>query len=251
MADRGVPEGDRGDTFGPDGGAFSENRRKSHGDRRAISVHDPKARPGPRRTGASGQEAHADLPLIAWGEAHRTRLARRRRRLRTAALGALGASALALTLAFPPAPRLVWNASSSVPIGLYRVAPGTPVAAGDMVVVRLPAAARALAARRGYLPASVPAVKRIAAGTGARICARGAAIWIDGMRVAARLAADRRGRSLPWWHGCRRLAPGEIFLLVKNSPDSFDGRYFGPSQRGDVIGRARLLWSPATASPAS
>lgn len=190
-----------------------------------------------------------ELPLIAWGEAQGARLARRRRAWRVTALAGLGAGALALTLAFPPAPRLVWNASPSVPVGLYRVWPAARVATGDMVVVRLPDAARALAARRRYLPASVPAVKRIAATAGARVCARGAAIFIDGVRVATRLAVDRRGRPLPWWRGCRRLAPNEIFLLVKGSPRSFDGRYFGPSRRRDVIGRACLLFSPAGASP--
>jgi conjugative transfer signal peptidase TraF len=164
-------------------------------------------------------------------------------------LAGLGAGALALTLAFPPAPRLVWNASPSVPVGLYRVWPGARVATGDTVVVRLPDAARELAARRRYLPASVPAVKRVAATAGARVCARGAAISIDGGRVATRLAADRRGRPLPWWRGCRTLATDEIFLLASDSPRSFDGRYFGPSPRRDVIGRARLLSSPAGASP--
>jgi conjugative transfer signal peptidase TraF len=185
------------------------------------------------------------MPLIAWGDAQRTRLARRRRRLRIAAFAVLGASALAFTIVLPPAPGVVWNASASVPIGLYRVWPGARFAAGDTVLVRLPDAARARAARRRYLPAMVPAVKRIAATAGAQVCARGAAIWIGGMRVATRLAADRRGRPLPWWRGCRTLAPDEIFLLVSASPDSFDGRYFGPSKRRDVIGRARLLWSPA------
>jgi conjugative transfer signal peptidase TraF len=249
MADKDRLEPGERDPSDPDRRIFCKSGRESHGDWSAISVEGLRARPEARRTGASEQNADADLPLIAWGEAHRTRLVRRRRQLRTAALVALGASALALTLAVPPAPRLVWNASSSVRVGLYRVWPGTRVAVGDMVVVRLPRAARALAARRRYLPGNVPAVKRIAATAGARVCARGAAISIDGVRAATRLAADRRGRPLPWWHGCRTLGSNKIFLLVKGSPDSFDGRYFGPSQRGDVIGRARLLWSPAAASP--
>jgi type IV secretory pathway protease TraF len=113
-----------------------------------------------------------------------------------------------------------------------------------MVVVRLPRAARMLADRRRYLPWRVPAVKRVAASAGARVCARGAAILIDGRRIATRLAADRRGRPLPWWRGCRTLGTGEIFLLMRERRDSFDGRYFGPSARAEVIGRATLLWSP-------
>jgi type IV secretory pathway protease TraF len=46
---------------------------------------------------------------------------------------------------------------------------------------------------------------------------------------------------MPWWNGCVMLRSGALFLLM-DSPDSFDGRYFGPTSRGDVIGEVRLLW---------
>src|SRR3546814_20043258 len=72
-------------------------------------------------------------------------------------LGLIGLAALAR-----PAPWLVWNASASAPIGLYRVFPGKP-ASGDLVLVRTPDSARQLAAERGYLPQNVPLLKRVAA----------------------------------------------------------------------------------------
>lgn len=187
----------------------------------------------------------AGLPLF---DAAERRLQGRARRLtlrRRALFVALGAAALALTIAFPPAPRLVWNASASAPVGLYRVEPGAPVGEGDMVVARLPDAARALAARRHYLPANVPIVKRVAATTGAQVCALGPDILVDGRHAATRLDIDAHGRPLPWWHGCRTLRDDEVFLLMDASPGSFDGRYFGPSMRGHIVGRARLIWSPS------
>jgi type IV secretory pathway protease TraF len=119
-----------------------------------------------------------------------------------------------------------------------------------MVIVRLPAAARALAAARRYLPAQVPAVKRIVAMAGDRVCARGAALLVEGRVAARRLAADARGRPLPWWRGCRTLRPDEIFLLMQDSATSFDGRYFGVSHRADVVGKAALLWSPTAGGTA-
>lgn len=184
-----------------------------------------------------------DLPLFAWAEAFRVGRARRLRLGARAALAALGIGALGATIAVPPSPRLVWNASASAPVGLYRVAPRAPVVAGDMVVAWLPAEARTLAASRRYLPANVPAVKRVAAGPGARVCALGETVFVDGRRVAGRLAADRLGRPLPWWEGCHVLGPGERFLLMGESPASFDGRYFGPSRVSDIVGRAALLWA--------
>lgn len=183
-----------------------------------------------------------DLPLFAWGEA--LRAARRRRRLlarRGLWLG-LGCACLAATIVAPPLPRLVWNASASAPIGLYAVAPGSAAARGDMVIARTPAGVRDLAARRRYIPANVPLVKRVAGVPGDRICATGAAITVNGRTVATRRKVDARGRPLPWWSGCRTLADGALFLLMAETPDSFDGRYFGPTPAKDVIGTATALW---------
>ena len=70
--------------------------------------------------------------------------------------------------------------------------------------------------------------------------------------------ADRKGRELPRWTGCRTLRGGEIFLL-NPAPDSLDSRYFGPLPASRLIGRARpiltrsapgapLRWRPRGAS---
>lgn len=183
-----------------------------------------------------------DMPLFAWGEALRAARRRRRMLVRRATLVALGCACLAATIVAPPLPRLVWNASASAPLGLYRVDPDAALARGDMVVARTPAATRALAARRRYIPGNVPLVKRVAALTGDQVCAAGALVAITGGPAVRRHVADRRGRPLPWWGGCRTLAPDEIFLLMPDAPDSFDGRYFGPSPAADVIGKAVPLW---------
>ncbi|UIJ46260.1 S26 family signal peptidase [Sphingomonas cannabina] len=184
-----------------------------------------------------------DLPLFAFGEALRRARRRRRALLRRSAFGTLGFAALALTIAFPPRPRLVWNASASVPLGLYGVGLRAPIARGDLVLAWLPEPARTLAAKRRYLPRNVPAIKRVAATAGARVCGHRGLVTIDGQVAAHRLAADRFGRPLPRWQGCRTLGPGELLLLNARSPDSFDGRYFGVSRTGDVIGTVRSLWT--------
>lgn len=163
--------------------------------------------------------------------------------VRVAAIG-VGIAALAATLVAPPAPRLVWNASASAPLGLYRVMPGAPVRSGDMVIAWVPDPARAFAARRRYIPANVPLVKRVAAAAGDRICARGDTVSVNGRQVAMRFAFDGSGRAMPWWCGCVVLGPDELLLLMTDSPASFDGRYFGISRRGDLVGRATFLWGP-------
>jgi conjugative transfer signal peptidase TraF len=146
-------------------------------------------------------------------------------------------------LAFGPGkPLLVFNATASAPIGFYRVLPLRPLQRGDLVLARTPVSVRSLAAERHYVPLKVPLVKRIAAMAGATVCAAGRAIIIDGRYVADRASADRQGRPLPAWTGCRVLAADEIFLLMEDVPDSFDSRYFGPVLVDAVIGRLSPLW---------
>ncbi len=183
-----------------------------------------------------------DLPLFAFGDA--LRLGRRRRRtiVRRGVVIGIGTACVALTIAFPPLPRLVWNASASAPIGLYAVTPGASLQRGDMVIARTPAAVREMAARRHYIPANVPLVKRVAGVPGDRICASGNSVFVEGRRVVTRLALDTMGRPLPWWTGCRTLRNGALLLLMTETPDSFDGRYFGATEASDVIGKASALW---------
>lgn len=189
------------------------------------------------------RSSDTDAPLLAWGEALRVK-AKRRKKLRRFAIGiAAGALALGLTLAFPPVPRLVWNASASAPIGLYWVSPGDAILPGDMVIARVPERYRRMAAQRRYLPMDVPLVKRVAAGPGDEICALGSTIFLDGRPIVRRFERDGKGRPMPRWQGCSSLRSGQYFLLMADSPASFDGRYFGISTASDIIGPAWLIWA--------
>lgn len=112
---------------------------------------------------------------------------------------------------------------------------------GDLVIAAAPAAARRLAAERGYLPLEARLLKHVAALGGDSICADGQLLFINGHVAARRLKADWRGLPLPWWRGCGRLPAGE-FMLLGEGPRSFDARYFGPIGSDLIVGRARALW---------
>jgi conjugative transfer signal peptidase TraF len=191
----------------------------------------------------SGRRATGgDAPLLAWGDALRAARLRRRRLGKRVAAAAIGAAIVLGSAAFPTAPRLVWNASASAPIGLYSVSPGALAEPGDMVIARVPEPYRRLAATRRYLPINVPLVKRVAAAAGDEVCALGQQIFVNGRWVADRLVADGAGRPMPTWSGCVRLRGQQLFLLM-DAPASFDGRYFGMTEGHDIIGKARLLWA--------
>jgi conjugative transfer signal peptidase TraF len=182
-------------------------------------------------------------PLLDWGEQLRATKHKRRILGRRVMITGIGITLLGLTMAFPPAPRLVWNASASAPIGLYVVNPGAPIDPGDMVIARVPDPWRMMAAQRRYIPSNVPLVKRVAAAAGDEVCALGQEIFVNGKWVAERRVADAKGRPMKSWSGCVQLRGRQLFLLMSDGPASFDGRYFGVTEGGLVVGKARLLWA--------
>jgi conjugative transfer signal peptidase TraF len=164
-----------------------------------------------------------------------------------------GAAALLLTIAglaflieasfVRPIPRVIYNASDSVPVGWYRIESTDALHVGGIVLARLPSEPAAFAARRGYLPMRIPLLKRIGAMAPQVVCVRDGIVSIDSIPVAVTLFLDDAGRRLTAWPECRRLRADELFLLSTTNPASFDSRYFGPVNASAVIGQARPLWT--------
>ena len=171
---------------------------------------------------------------------------RLRAQIMLAVLSACGLAALAWASFVQPAAHVVYNPSDSVPVGWYRIEPAgsppRPLYVGRIVLVRLSADAAALAAQRGYLPSHIPLLKRVGAVAPQHVCIMDGQVRIDGVPVAAVLPADSRGRPLSSWPDCRRLYPGELFLLSTTNPASFDSRYFGPIAASAVIGAAQPIY---------
>ncbi len=171
---------------------------------------------------------------------------RLRARIVLAVLSAYGLAALAWASFVRPAVQVVYNASDSVPVGWYRIESADslsrPLPVDSIVLAWLPADVAALAAQRGYLPSHIPLLKRVGAVAPQHVCIVEGIVLIDGVPAAAALPADRRGRPLPSWPDCRRLHPGELFLLSTTNPASFDSRYFGPIATSTVIGTAQPIY---------
>lgn len=161
-------------------------------------------------------------------------------------LSACGLAALAWASFVRPPAHVVYNPSDSVPVGWYRIepadSPSRPLPVDSIVLAQLPAHVDALAAQRGYLPSHIPLLKRVGAVAPQHVCIVEGIVRIDGVPAAAALPADRRGRPLSSWPDCRRLHPGELFLLSTTNPASFDSRYFGPISASAVIGTAQPIY---------
>ena len=141
------------------------------------------------------------------------------------------------------APRLIWNASASAPIGLYAIEPDRSPDITDLVAIRAPEPLDSFLVERGYIGRGVPLMKRIAALPGQRVCRNELAITVDAVPMGDALARDRLGRPLPVWQGCRVVTEGELFLMNWRVRDSLDSRYFGSLPASSVIGRATPVYT--------
>ena len=130
---------------------------------------------------------------------------------------------------------VLFNHSPSVPVGFY-VRESGDLERGMFVTVRARDVAPIEAAAHRYNDEGDRFIKRLAAVAGQHVCSDGRMLSVDGVEVAT--VQNRAGASRGWV-GCRTLASSEI-LLLGDSTDSFDGRYWGPI-RSDLI---EGVWRP-------
>jgi type IV secretory pathway protease TraF len=133
---------------------------------------------------------------------------------------------------------ILFNHSPSVPTGFY-VQTERPLALGMLVTVRALDVAPEMARQRHYDGEGDRFIKRVAALGGQTVCGDGERISIDGRAVTVVYRAEGRP-ALQGWVGCRTLGDDEI-LLLGDSPDSFDGRYWGPINIRLIEGHWRPL----------
>jgi conjugative transfer signal peptidase TraF len=151
--------------------------------------------------------------------------------------------AVALIMSTVSTPVYIWNASKSVPIGLYQLQPADRLAVTQLVAVRPPEPLATFLDLNGYLPIGVPMLKRVLALPGQTVCRKGSTISVDAIDVGEALSRDSRGRPLPVWQGCRVVVDGEVFLMNWQSVESLDGRYFGVLPAAAIVGQATPLWT--------
>ena len=153
------------------------------------------------------------------------------------------AVAVVLSALGPATPSYIWNASESVPVGLYRLQPVHRLGVTELVAVRPPEPLATFLDLNGYLPVGAPMLKRVLALPGQTVCRKGLTISVDAVDMGDALSRDRRGSPLPSWQGCRVVGPGELFLMNWQSADSLDSRYFGFLPESSVMGKALPVWT--------
>lgn len=178
-------------------------------------------------SGIAGQLRRTDKDRAIWRGRHLV--------LTLTAVGA----ATALASLLPLQPRLVWNYTPSVPVGLYEIRQQPPMR-GDLLAIDLTGEPRRLLAQAGALKPSQLLLKPLAGIAGDVACRNGLTVTLNDRVVAQARAASSPGQNLPTWSGCRVLSGDEI-LVIADHPASFDSRYFGPLSAADIVGVARPL----------
>ena len=180
--------------------------------------------------------------LREWGDELRQRRRTIDYRWRVVAKSAAAAALLLLPYVLGSKPILIWNVTASAPTGLYLVLHPSTLRRRQMVAARVPLAFRIMAAKRGYIPSSVPLIKQVVGVPGDTICGVGRTVRLSGKTILGRLPLDAAGRLMPQWQGCMKLGTDDYFLANPAVASSFDGRYFGASKAADIIGVVHLLW---------
>ncbi len=137
---------------------------------------------------------------------------------------------------------LVWNATASLPLGLYWKTLGPTSRRDDLVALRIPGPVQRLVHDRRYLPDDAWLVKPIAAAPGDTACIRDGTLFVNERPFGAVLTEDHKGRPLPHDDFCGVVPAGKVYLASAH-PGSFDSRSFGPVSVSDLQSKVVPLWT--------
>lgn len=154
------------------------------------------------------------------------------------ALAGSAAALLAWAALAKPKDALLYNPSASIPAGFYQRTEAS-IVRGAIVTVRAADVAPDYAALRAFTDTGDRFIKRVVGVGDDRACAEGDEVSLNDALIARRRSHDSAQRKLPSWEGCRVLEPDEV-LLMGDTDDSFDGRYWGVTSTALIEG----VWRP-------
>jgi conjugative transfer signal peptidase TraF len=161
----------------------------------------------------------------------------------------VGLTAITWLTATVITPFVTINTTGSLPRGLWISTGNTgPARAGEVVLICPPTDPQT---RRyvapGFCPGRlVPLLKPVAAVAGDRVTATASGITVNGRMIpnSAPVGEDEGGRPLKAYKfGTSTVQPGQVWLISSYDPLSYDSRYFGPLDVGQIGDKERPLWT--------
>ncbi|MCF6808162.1 signal peptidase I [Thiotrichales bacterium 19S9-12] len=137
--------------------------------------------------------------------------------------------------------RLRYQASKSMPQGLYLQYPSAEYKVGDNIIFYPEQLVEKLMLDRGWISYYQPLLKSIVAQKGDTVCIKNNQLLINKKSHGSVYLVDSKGRKLPRVNICRELQADEFWVQGKSSDHSFDSRYFGVVTQKQIEGKVVLL----------
>ena len=133
---------------------------------------------------------------------------------------------------------ITYSKSKSMPQGWYLIVSAKNLQRNDIVVFLPPKNTRDFLSQKHWGPKSNLLLKHVMGMPGDLVCNRNHYLWINQQKIAPLLVFYAPHKKLPQNDFCRKLANDEYLLLSTKITRSFDGRYFGPIKRENIMGKA-------------
>ncbi|MEM9243049.1 MAG: signal peptidase I [Pseudomonadota bacterium] len=131
-----------------------------------------------------------------------------------------------------------YQASMSMPKGLYFVMPAKQLKRDDIVIFHPPRVAQEFLAKHPWGPPNNVLMKVVMGVPGDKVCKREHGVWINGQYIAPVFSEYAPGKALLNLAFCEILPAKHYLLMSTHVRRSFDGRYFGPVTKAEIIGKA-------------
>lgn len=133
-------------------------------------------------------------------------------------------------------PLVIWNTTSSLPKGFYKIEDGYTY--GDIIAFDIPENFYEIVKERQWIPLYDRLLKRIVGMEGDEICIQNTTIFFNNKHFGKTSLTDSKSRPMPQLEGCHIVEKGYVWVMLKNNPLSLDSRYYGQVSEQIIYGKA-------------
>lgn len=136
---------------------------------------------------------------------------------------------------------LTYQVTASLPKGIYLIYPTKNINRGDIVIFYPPNNAKIFLAKNKWAPLSNILMKKVVGMPNDFVCNKDSKVIVNKKYFGKMYYFYAKGKRMPYVSFCAKLQ-SEQYLLLSNFIDrSYDGRYFGPVYRNQIIAKAKKL----------
>ncbi len=137
--------------------------------------------------------------------------------------------------------KIVFQFTDSMPKGIYFFSKGQDIHHGQIVVFKMPEGVLEMVRERSWSANNSTLMKQVYGMPGDTVLIKDLMVFINNEYLGRIKLRDRQGLPLPIYQrdGTYVLRQNEYFVASNYIPNSFDSRYFGPINHGQIIGTAK------------